>query len=291
MRQSLINSFSDIFVLDLHGDVRARELTPEGDKDQNVFDQIQTGVCICIAVKEPGKAGPAKVHHSDLWGGSKGKDAWLAEESVETTEWDALSPQSPSYYFVPRARSSAVEYEQAPSVTDIFGSSTLGFKTHRDHFAVAFDEATLEKRVSDLRDATMTDQELEARYKISSTRDWRLAQARATVRADGDWRQRFTPCLFRPFDQRYCYLSEAAMDWPRPDLVAHGLRDNLMLVVGRQGQVIGPDEWQVVSATPYPADTNLFRRGGNQIFPLYLYPQSDNLLDAVEEGRRSNLSP
>lgn len=119
MRQSLINSFSAIFVLDLHGDVRARELTPEGDKDQNVFDQIQTGVCICIAVKEAGKTGPAKVYHSDLWGGRKGKDAWLAEESVETTEWDALSPQSPSYYFVPRERGFAVEYEQEPSVTDI----------------------------------------------------------------------------------------------------------------------------------------------------------------------------
>lgn len=137
----------------------------------------------------------------------------------------------------------------------------------------------------------MTDQELETQYKIFSTGNWSLAQARAIVRADSDWRQRFTPCLFRPFDQRYCYLSEAAMNRPRPDLVTHGLRDNLMLVVGRQGQVIGPDEWQVVSATRYPADTNLFRRGGNQIFPLYLYPQSDNLLDAVEEGRRPNLSP
>ncbi len=291
MRQSLINSFSDIYILDLHGDIRAREITPEGDKDGNVFDQIQTGVSICIAIKEPGKTGPAHVYHYDLWGARKGKDAWLAEESVETTEWRAISPQPPSYYLVPRERELALEYEQVPSITEIFGSSTLGFKTHRDQFAVAFDRATIAKRISDLRDSTTTNQEIENRYKISSTRDWNLSQARSRVHADNGWKQKFTPCLFRPFDQRYCYLSEVAMDWPRPDLMAHGLKDNLMLVAGRQGQAVGPDEWQVISATQYPADTNLFRRGGNQIFPLYLYPQNDNLFDAAEEGRRPNLSP
>jgi predicted helicase len=30
---------------------------------------------------------------------------------------------------------------------------------------------------------------------------------------------------------------------------------------------------------------------GTNLFPLYLYPQNDNLFDAVEEGRRPNLSP
>jgi predicted helicase len=291
MRQSLINSFSDIYILDLHGDIRAREVTPEGDKDQNVFDQIQTGVSICVAIKEPGKNGPARVHHHDLWGARKGKDAWLAEESLETTEWNALYPQTPSYYFVPRERDLAMEYEQLPSITEVFGTSTLGFKTHRDQFAVSFDKVTIEKRINDLRDSTMADQEIKNQYKISSTRDWNLSEARSSVRTDSDWKQKFTHCLFRPFDQRYCYLSEAAMDWPRPDLISHALQPNLMLVVGRQGQAVGPDEWQVISVTQYPADTNLFRRGGNQVFPLYLYPQNDNLFDAAEEGRRPNLSP
>ena len=42
--------------------------------------------------------------------------------------------------------------------------------------------------------------------------------------------------------------------------------------VGRAGQVIGADEWDVVFACSSPTDFNLFRRGGNCLFPLYLYP-------------------
>jgi predicted helicase len=271
--------------------LRARETAPEGGRDQNVFDQIQTGVCICICVKEPGTRGSANVWHADLWGERKGKDKWLAEVDVETTHWTTLHPQAPAYWFVPRSSNLDFEYEQTMRVSDVFDVSTLGFKTHRDWFAIGFDEAVVQTRISDLRNAELTDQELQARYKIRSTRDWSLPQARSVVRADSEWQYKFTPCLFRPFDHRYCYLSEAAMDWPRPELMIHGLRDNLMLVVGRQGQAVGPDQWQVVFASQYPADTNLFRRGGNRIFPLYLYPQEDSLLDVAEEGCRPNLSP
>lgn len=272
MRQSLMETFSDIYILNLHGDIRARESSPDGSKDGNVFDQVQTGVSICFSIKELGKTGASNVYHCDLWGNRKGKDTWLAEEHLDSTRWSSLSPASPSYSFVSSESDFALEWEKAPSVTEIFKDSTLGFKTHRDHFAVAFDEATIKSRISDFHSTAVSDEELEGRYKISSSRDWSLNGARSIVRNDDDWPSKLTPCLFRPFDIRHCYLSEVAMDRPRPGLAAHALRENFMLVVGRQGQVIGPDEWQVIHATQYPADMNLYRRGGNQIFPLYLYP-------------------
>lgn len=65
MRQSLMQTFTDIYLVDLHGNSNKKEKTPEGDKDENVFD-IQQGVAIGIFVKEPGKAGPTEVHHVDL---------------------------------------------------------------------------------------------------------------------------------------------------------------------------------------------------------------------------------
>jgi len=64
-----------------------------------------------------------------------------------------------------------------------------------------------------------------------------------------------------------------------------------MLITGRQGQAVGSDEWQVIYATQYPADHNTFRRGGNQVLPLYLYPTEDNLFDVTERKRKPNLSP
>jgi predicted helicase len=42
MRQSLLRSFDDIYILDLHGNSKKKELTPDGAKDENVFD-IQQG--------------------------------------------------------------------------------------------------------------------------------------------------------------------------------------------------------------------------------------------------------
>lgn len=50
MRQSLMNSFDEIFILDLHGNNKKKEKAPDGSKDENVFD-IQQGVAICFMIK------------------------------------------------------------------------------------------------------------------------------------------------------------------------------------------------------------------------------------------------
>ena len=50
MRQSLTRSFEQIYVLDLHGSSKPKELAPNGVENKNVFD-IQKGVAITILVK------------------------------------------------------------------------------------------------------------------------------------------------------------------------------------------------------------------------------------------------
>lgn len=57
MRQQLMSAFSDIYILNLHGNSRKREQTPEGGADENVFD-IQQGVAIGIFVKNPSPPAP-----------------------------------------------------------------------------------------------------------------------------------------------------------------------------------------------------------------------------------------
>ncbi len=58
MRRSLMQTFDDIYVLDLHGNAKKRETAPDGSKDQNVFDIMQ-GVAVCIMVRKPGRKGGA----------------------------------------------------------------------------------------------------------------------------------------------------------------------------------------------------------------------------------------
>lgn len=45
-----MQTFDEIYVLDLHGNLKKKETAPDGSKDENVFD-IQQGVAICLMVK------------------------------------------------------------------------------------------------------------------------------------------------------------------------------------------------------------------------------------------------
>lgn len=51
LRQSLMETFDDIYFLNLHGNSKKKERCPDGSQDENVFD-IQQGVAICLLVKD-----------------------------------------------------------------------------------------------------------------------------------------------------------------------------------------------------------------------------------------------
>src|SRR5207302_857564 len=157
MRQSLMQTFDDIYVLDLHGNSKKKERSPDGTKDENVFD-IQQGAAIGIFVKRQKKTGlssMAEVYHAHLWGSREvyekidqerrlvsGKYHWLIEHYIATTEWNSLEPTSPFYLFVPQDDDARVEYEQGYKVTELFGTGNpkidggkkygLGICTHND---------------------------------------------------------------------------------------------------------------------------------------------------------------
>ena len=50
MRYHLMQTFDSLYFLDLHGNANKKEVTPNGEQDQNVFD-IKQGVAIILAVK------------------------------------------------------------------------------------------------------------------------------------------------------------------------------------------------------------------------------------------------
>src|SRR3546814_356200 len=50
MRDHLRKTFDRIYVLDLHGNAKKKEVAPDGSPDKNVFD-IQQGVAIFIAIR------------------------------------------------------------------------------------------------------------------------------------------------------------------------------------------------------------------------------------------------
>ena len=87
MRQSLMHTFDDIYILDLHGNSLKKETGPGGSLDQNVFD-IRQGVAIAFFVKRDSeKERDARVHHAELYGTREGKYDWLAAHNRGNTEW------------------------------------------------------------------------------------------------------------------------------------------------------------------------------------------------------------
>lgn len=291
MRQQLMRTFSDVYVLDLHGSTKKRESAPDGSPDENVFD-IQQGVAISLFVRRPGTdPGAVAVHHADLWGTREHKYEWLGSHSVESTQWTDINPAAAFYLFAPIDEVLRAEYQAGWRVTDAFPVNVLGFQTHRDDFAVAFDESTLVERAEALRSDDVPDAELRRRYNLNDNRDWQLQRARRRARNDAAWRERIIRTLYRPFDWRNAYFDEAAMDYPRRELKQHMLSANIALGVGRQGGAVG-GEWSLALVAAEATDANVFRRGGIQLCPLYVYtPREGGQAEIFEAERRPNLAP
>ena len=96
-----MQTFDEIYLLDLHGNQKKKETCPDGSKDVNVFD-IQQGVSIGIFVKRPENDGATKIYHSDIYGVRKDKYQQLLKDDIKSTNWKELKPTKPFYLFTPQ---------------------------------------------------------------------------------------------------------------------------------------------------------------------------------------------
>jgi predicted helicase len=94
MRQSLMRSFEQIYILDLHGNAKKKERAPDGSKDENVFD-IEQGVAISLFVKRPGLE--RGVWRGDLWGKRLEKYKAVAERTLVSINLAPIEPTAPHY--------------------------------------------------------------------------------------------------------------------------------------------------------------------------------------------------
>ena len=68
MRKSLLETFDEIYLLDLHGNQRRRNCAPDGGGDR-MYSTSSKVVAIGLFVKRrDGSDGLSRVYHADLWG-------------------------------------------------------------------------------------------------------------------------------------------------------------------------------------------------------------------------------
>jgi hypothetical protein len=222
MRQQLMQSFSEIYLLNLHGNSKKKEVCPDGSKDENVFD-IQQGVAIGLFVKSPDASTPARVHYADLWGIREGKNQTLAQMEVGTTPWRELQPHSPHYLFVPQDMDLGAEYDRGWPVNEIFPVNSVGIVTARDSLTIHWTRKVVMDTVKDF--ALLDPETAREKYHLGEdARDWKVELAQKDLGKSGLKKELVTPILYRPFDVRFTYYtghSRGFICMPRPEVMPH----------------------------------------------------------------------
>lgn len=241
MRWSLLNSFDKIYLLDLHGNTNLEEKSPDGSKDENVFD-IKQGVSISLFIKSKPKTSltnspQTQVYHYHLFGTRSFKYDFLSSNSLGTIDWNQINPSSPHYLFTPQNEELEKEYNKGISVKDIFMLSNAGIATANDPLFISLNCKELKEKIQNS-----------------------LNQFNSSLVEE---------IVYRPFDIRKIYFDVEKIDRPRIDTMEHFLKNkNLGLVYDRGTKLSEVNNFFISKNL---TDKHLI--GSNSyIAPLYLYP-------------------
>ncbi|MFZ7103720.1 MAG: type ISP restriction/modification enzyme, partial [Peptococcaceae bacterium] len=290
MRQSLMNTFTDIYILNLHGNSKKKEVAPGCSKDENVFD-IQQGVAICLLMKEQGKDCPAKVHYADLWGLREGKYKDLFESDIASTEWTVLNPNSPNYFFVHRNENLLPEYKNTWKVTDIFLVNNVGLYTSRDKLTIHNSKEDVETIIKDF--VSLPSEVARIKYNLGNdVRDWKVEFAQNDLKESKLNPNKIVPITYRPFDIRYTFFTGHSRGFhcmPRREIMGHMLAGkNLGLISARSNKTSKMNHFFCSNGiTELKCGEYSI---GSYLFPLYLYP-AEGEMNFDGGVRRPNLNP
>lgn len=250
MRWSLLNYFDKIYVIDLHGNSKINETSPNGEKDINVFD-IQLGVSINLFIKhKSNNSEVAEVNHFDLFGSRENKYDFLKNNDLKSTSFEKLSLNEPMFFMVKRDIQAFDEYQQGVSINKLFIISGMGIATGNDNQFISFEAESLQK----FGDSA----------KIQSI-------------------------SYRLFDERYIYNDYSVIERGREKLMYHMLnKDNLGLFSLKRARKNFSNKFSIISRIVDKSYVSTLDNG--YLFPLYLYDDNNQqTLDGTPE-RKPNLN-
>ena len=283
MRWHLMKTFDSIYVLDLHGNSNKKEVSPDGTKDENVFN-IKTGVSIFFGVKKlNSNKEVADVYKADLYGKRDSKFNQLEKSSINTIDWKKTLVVKPNYSWVIQNEALRNEYKKGFSLSDIFAINGVGIITARDHFVVSSDKDYLLENAKAFRDSeTDNEQELCTKLGISNKKGWDALKERNNLRLAGNLESYIRKVYYRLFDTKQIFY-HSSLVWRTVDKIMSNFdEENIALVSCRQ--VVG-NSWQHVFLTPSIVDDSYLSNRSRErgyVFPLYLYEKGKRRLNLKE---------
>jgi predicted helicase len=219
-RKNVANEFSEIYIVDLGGDVRANPKL-SGPK-HNVFG-IQTGVAISLMIRRQG-AGQSKIFYARRPENELAADklSWLAHTGFEDITFEHLTPDDAGNWlhtersdfdsFVPLADRSVKATSIQSQQTAIFKLYSLGISTNRDEWVYDFSAPRLLEKMSFFIDAY--DSSLNAGISADTKIKWsrNLKRRLSKGRCEELSAKKIVPASYRPFCRKWLYDSDVFID-------------------------------------------------------------------------------
>lgn len=283
MRGSLLRSFDKIYIVNLHGNAHKKEVTPDGGRDENIFDIMQ-GVSLFIGVKKTNKTDWAKVYYTDVWGTRETKLDILANGNLTFTQ---LKMDHKMAYFIPFGNNDKDAYDSGVGLAELFPTNVTGIVSGNDKVAIAPTKEELIRRINIVKNAT-AEKDISKLWERFS-RGQTAQKIQNDVLSDGV----ITPIAFRPFDSRWTYYSGNSCGWvlwPREkSTMGHLLADANSPIGANIGMVFCKTSRNFFS--PFVSKNIIAHRLFSAmceityIAPLYLHVESE----LIEENWTANL--
>lgn len=281
LRKQLLQFFDKVYVLNLHG--KLYEKTPEGGKDQNVFD-IRVGTAILFLIKDRTKKGVyANLYYQDLYGTREPKYAFLEKETIKTTKWEKLPPSPPYFFFEKKSFSNPELYNSFFPFDKIFTVGTSGIKTHRDHFITADLKQELKNRLQEFAGLTLPTYLVKESYNLENNANFNVQKVKQNFKKLDD--NKFYGYTFKPFWYKTIYYDSQFIDRDRKKIMKNFVLDeNLGFIIKKR---YNDKHYSHIFATNQLTDINFFG-GGSYVFPLYTISENADIFDG---NKKSNIDP
>jgi predicted helicase len=266
MRWNLLKTYDKIYTIDLHGNSKKKEITPDGKPDINVFD-IQQGVSINIFIKT-GKKRPSelgKVFHFEIYGKREDKYTFLSEKCLSEIDFTALENVEPNYFFQEKNWKIGFVYNQFLSLNELFVKSTIGLQSHRDELVISFNKNELSDRFKKIFTSENINDILK-KFNVKESPNWSLNQA-ITKSKEFD-KSEIKKLCYRAFDDRYIYYNDNFVDRTRRSVGKEISENNFAINFPKIVKV----DWNHALITRSIPTAISMDINGTYFAPLYCYP-------------------
>jgi predicted helicase len=285
MRKSLLNSFDKIYILDLHGNSKKKEVSPDGTSDQNVFDIMQ-GVSINILVKTCNKKKDSigEVHHFDLYGSRSEKYSFLEQKKVENTDWTVLDLFKPEYYFVNKNYSDSDNYLTGFKIDDIFKVYGPGVETGLDKLFVSNDKQDL---ISTFSELSSKSEEAFKKFNIENKSTFKIKNKLLETDFESI-NNSIVTYQYKVFDFKYLVYLKDILRRADYNVFKHIGSENYYLTMMRK--CVDTNSFKSILVSKHIIDKNLYSFQSYS-FPLYTKLATEQYTLNDKSVRTPNLSP